>query len=278
MPVALSKGRSALGEELRTLGKLIFLFDANELNTIYANGASVNYWTDSSGNGYTVAQTGTNRPTFVTNADGFGNSTVRFASASAQYMSTSDNDNFDAMLAYDGITTFAYLKSTYNASSQTVWSKYTSGGNAGPLLRLRNSGSTPIVNEYLSTNAADSVQKDVLGTADLNGINALISADFTPGGNINMYYNGSVDTVNIQANGTGVFAGNASAFYLGALNAAGIVQTFNGDIYVVGAYQGVMSTTDRRNLERALSARFRLAVNDGSTTSVKTPKPRNAVV
>ena len=249
MPTALSKGRAPLGEELRTLGKLLFLFDANDLNSLYSNTASVNYWPDSSGNGFGVSQTGTARPTFYPNFDTFGNAAVRFGAGGGQHMIMADNDNMDNLLAGAPITTFIYGRSLYNGLSQAIWSKYTSGGNAGPLFRYRNIGATEIYAEYLSTNAADSVQYNVYGSTDCNGVNSLAIIDYTPTSVAHSFINGSVDTLVTSAGGSGLFAGNSSSFYIGALNAGGVTQFLNGDIYILGCYIGALDTTTRRALE-----------------------------
>jgi hypothetical protein len=234
MPVPISKQRTKVGQDIASLGKLVFLYDANDLVSDYANGDSVTNWLDKSGNGFHVAQSGAARPTLVTNADGFGNACTRWAGA--QYMTAT------ARAFAQPLTVFSVSKVTSLTTPGTVRPFLASGPNFEVF--FYNQVGTPVAGMF--GGSADLMHSTIAVNVTyirLDIFNGTSSTGFIDG------VQGTTGNVGTSGTSTTITVGRYET-----------TPYFIGDIYLVGCFQGAINANTRLTLNRILSERFQLSI------------------
>lgn len=224
--------RTKAGSFFGSFGKLVCLYDANDVARFYANGDTVSNVFDLSGNGYHMTPNATAMP-LVTNADGNGNAALRNTVANKYYRNT----KFRVM--NQPFTQFAVANVTDVTTNRGVFS----GGSLNELYWRTLTG-----NPTLYSGSAEVT----IGTAAAGAVHILTGT-----------FNGSnsFGTVNgtQSANANPGTAGTTASAFLGA--GIGGAEIFLGDIYIFGMYEGVLPQRELNRLIAVLSTRFNKAVN-----------------
>lgn len=257
-----SKPRTGTWQNFRTLGRLLFLYDANDADRFYASGDSVSTLFDLSGNNFHMTQSGAARPTFTKNDDGNGNACLNFDGAT-KYMVCADNDELDRLLIQGntGITWFAVASHNATAgASGEILSKY--GVAAGPSFGFYGTGAATCYPWLYCTNSAGSNAYAVRGSTNVNATTSIIVQTYVSTPVMSSILDGVVDASAVTVNnaGNGAFDGNASNFFLGCMNTGSPSQLLNGKVYLVGAFIGLFTAYRRKQLEQMLSVRFQKSI------------------
>jgi len=226
--------RTKVGQDISSLGKLIFLYDANKITGV-ANGGTVASWSDNSGNGFTVSQATENlKPTLVTNADTFGNACTRWAGG--QVMT--------ATIAAEAqpLTFFSVAKVS---SMTTNVARAMLGSGATFEYGYYNQGGTPRAFIYGGT---------ILFSSEISIGIIYINIGVLNGASSNIYLDGVAGTAgNVGSSGLG------TTLTLGSYSGTDF---FNGDIYLVGCFRGLLGAGQRIALTRILGERFQKSITE----------------
>lgn len=257
MPIPTTTKRTKVGQDISSLGNLIFMYDANDLVNAYANGDLVSSLNDLSGNGFTMTGTTTSRPTLVTNADTNGNAAMLFDGG--DILSMADSNYLDNLLieGNNGMTFFEVISSTSNNGIQQVtWAKSTQSAT-GPLLWTRNVLDVVYPSLFIGDGGSNYLERRG-GTGIYNAGVKIITFDSTATTK-QSYMDGVSQTMTtMYSSGTGKFAGNATGASIGQAGGGGM--PFFGSIYLVGAFMGILNANTRLTLNRILSARFQISI------------------
>lgn len=204
-----------------------------------ADGAAIPSWTDYSGNGYTVAQSGAGKPTYSAAGGANGTAAALFTSASSQYLTTTAPQPASE-------TVITVVKFTTLANEAIVGSSAASG------LEFRiTTGSSEILKENTASIAIDT-------TVPTTGTTAIRSVTFASGASYAFYINGT----QTKSGTTATTLTTASNFVQIGRNGASGSEYLNGLLSEVLIYPRVLTSGELSTVDHYLATRYGLTVTD----------------
>lgn len=221
-----------------------------------ANESTVSSWTDRSAGGRTaITPSGRNSPTL--SAGGInGADTVLFTAASNQNLTT-DNSNLFRNVA--GATCLIVYKAVTNSAQTCVFCDFTSSSGFTRFGLFLN----PSQISAARNNTTGSATSVTGGTPSTNANIACIVANFT-NNPLQSFLNGaSLGSQNFAATGNTPNDNSANPTLLGGFRDSSntYVQTYNGHIGQVSAFQAAIAQPLLKRLEHAAAYSFKIACN-----------------
>jgi hypothetical protein len=212
------------------------------------NGDPVSTWTDESGNGNDYTQSGSARPSFLTNAVN-GKAAVDF-DGTDDYLIISDldvtSDSVEAFVVYytDSYVSaagFALIGGSLDSSSYIMGVAGSGGGNGTQFITRHSTG-----NSIARDGSTAPTEEWIVANGNYNQVQT------------EFIINGTSEAVNAE---TAALSNPTAQEYIGAYFSGGIVGPFDGKIAEVIVFTDYLSTARQTQVKNYLAAKYNITLN-----------------
>lgn len=215
---------------------------------------AVGCWQDKSGNAnHYIQATATKKPAYRT-AMLNGRDTVQFG-GDGDHMADADGENY--INGNTSLTVVAVIKSNVTSVDSGIFRARTNASESYPFLRYDVTGDNGLQSDVITCSVGAPTYVESSASVQTTS-SQLVVMEWASGSAINMYINGSLDTVSSQgATLTGALSG-ANNMLLGKGPQDGNNSGWDGQIIDFAVYQGTLSAADRAKLESYLNDKWNI--------------------
>jgi hypothetical protein len=215
---------------------------------------AVGCWQDKSGNGnHYIQATASKKPAYRTSMLN-GRDTVEFG-GDGDNVADADGENY--INGNSALTVVAVVKSAVTSVDNGIFRARTNASESYPFLRYDVTGDNGGMSDVITCSVGAPTYVESSAATQTTSAQ-LVIMEWSSGNAINMYINGSQDTVSSQGTTlTGTLSG-ANNMLVGKGPQDGNNSGWNGQLIEFAVYQGTLSATDRAKLEKYMNDKWNI--------------------